>query len=185
MTMVSSLDDRILAAAENAAAAQNAWKQKHIPIRVNGNTVWVSTDIPAELRNVLDVLPKEKDAEPVKRPHQIKSRLSDDELEAFDALLTASGLSQTDYIRGMVLHGRVNITHTSAVDAQALDALTTVSGNLGKIAGMIRQTVIVNKEFAVLTPESKDRLEAQLRALRQLQTYIQRLAEALHGHLQA
>lgn len=183
--MVSALDDRIMAAAEKAAAAQDSWSQKHIPIRINGKVVWVSTDIPAELKNVLAVLPKEKNEEPVKRPHQIKSRLSDDELEAFDALLTASGLSQTDYIRGMVLHGCVNVTQTSAIDAQALETLTALSGNLGKIAGMIRQTVIVNKEFAVLTLDSKDRLEAQLRALRQLQTYIQRLAEDLHGHLQA
>lgn len=183
MKMFINLDDKIMKAAAKAAAAQDTWSQKHIPIRVDGKVVWVSTDIPADLKKVLDVLPKEKDSEPVKRPHQIKSRLSDEELEAFDTLLLASGLSQTDYIRGMVLNGRVNITQTSLIDAQALEMLTTLSADLGRIAGMMRQTIIVNKEFSVLTPESKDQLEAQLRMLRNLQTYIQRVAEEIHGHL--
>lgn len=183
--ILSNLDERIEKAAAKADAEQKEWRKKHIPIKVDGKIVWVSTDVPAELQTVLDVLPKEKDATPAKRPHQIKTRLSDDELEAFDTLLIASGLSQADYIRGMVLLGRVNVTHTSLTDARTLEMLTSVSGTLGKIAGMIRQTVIVNKEFAVLTPESKEQLESQLRKLRQLQSYIQHLAEEIHGHLQA
>ena len=181
--IMSQLEEKIKQAAVKAVASRENWQQKHIPIRVNGNLIWGTTEVPTDIQEVIDVIPKEKDTKDVKRPHQIKSRLSDEEMESFDTLLLASGLSQTDYIRGMVLNGRVNITQTSLVDAQSLDTLAALSADLGRIAGMIRQTVIVNKEFSVLTPESKDQLEAQLRRLRHLQTYIQRVAEELYGHL--
>ena len=87
------------------------------------------------------------------------------------------GLPQGEYIQGMILKGRVSITQTSLVDAQALDILTNLSGNLGKITGMIHKTIIVNKEFAILDTESKKHLEIQMQNLQQLQSYIQHLAE--------
>lgn len=177
------LDDIIQAAASKAAAEQQKWTAKHIPLKVNDTTVWVSTEIPADIQRVLNVLPDTKEAGTVKRSHQIKSRLSDEELESFELLVKTSGLSQTDYIRGMVLNGTVEVTQTSLVDAQALEELTSVSSTLGKIAGMIRMTVITNKEFAVLTSNEKKQLEHQLRSLRHLQTYIQALAEKIYGHL--
>ena len=49
---------------------------------------------------------------------------------------------------------------------------------------MLRQTVIVNKEFSVLTCEDKSFLEQQIRALRRAQSAVQHTAEALYGHLQ-
>lgn len=177
------LDDMIQAAAAKAAASQEEWIAKHRPIKVGDKTVWLSTEMPAEIRKVLDVLPEETDKSNVKRPHQIKTRLSDEELESFEILVQASGLSQAEYIRGMVLNGSISVTQTSLVDAQALETLTSLSGTLGKLSGMIRMTVIANKEFKVLNPQEKDQLECQLRSLRQLQSYIQRLAEDMYGHL--
>lgn len=177
------LDDVIQAAAAKAAANQEKWAKKHFPVKIGDEIVWLSTEMPAEIRTVLDVLPEETDKSNAKRPHQIKTRLSDEELESFEILVQASGLSQAEYIRGMVLNGSVSVTQTSLVDAQALEALTTLSGTLGKLSGMIRMTVIVNKEFKVLTPEEKNQLECQLRSLQQLQSYIQRLAEDMYGHL--
>lgn len=179
------LEDAIAAAAEKAAAAQQEWSQKHHPIRIGDKTYWLSTDVPKDMQNVLDVLPQERAEKDVKRANQIKTRLSDEELEAFDLLVKASGLPQGEYIRGMVLHGRVSITQTSLVDSQTLDTLTQLSAQIGKIAGMIRQTVIVNKEFVVLTDEDKLYLEQQIRALRRVQSAVQRTAEELYGNLQA
>lgn len=177
------LQDRLKEFATQAAATRTEWNETHIPIHVGEKTYWLSVEVPKPLQKVLEVLPEEQETGPVKRPHQIKARLSDEELEAFNALLTASGLSQTDYIRGMILHGQVHITQTSLVDAKAVELLTAMSADLGRIAGMIRKTVIVNKEFSLLVPESKAQLERLLRQLRNLQSYIQRLAEEIHGHL--
>lgn len=177
------LDDVIQAAAAKAAASQEEWTTKHIPVRIGDEVVWLSTEMPAEIRKVLDVLPDKPETGNARRPHQIKTRLSDEELESFEILQKNSGLSQAEYVRGMVLHGSVNVTQTSLVDTQTLEVLTSLSGTLGKLSGMIRMTVITNKEFKVLTPEEKDQLERQLRSLRQLQSYIQCLAEAIYGHL--
>lgn len=177
------LDDIIQAAADKAAANQQNWLTKHIPVTVDGRTVWLSTEIPSEIQKTLDVLPKERESGNIKRPHQIKTRLSDEEQESFELLVRTSGLSQSDYIRGMVLNGAVNVTQTSLVDAQTLESLTSVSAILGKLAGMIRMTVITNKEFKVFTCEEKDRLESQLHTLRHLQSYIQTLAEKIYGNL--
>ena len=180
-----TLEKNIADAAARAAASHTEWEQKHHPVRIDGRTYWLSAEIPKDIRDTLDVLPKEKDKPDVKRGNQIKTRLSDEEMEAFDLLVKTSGLPQGEFIRGMVLHGRVSITQTSYTDQQTLDTLTQLSAQIGKIAGMIRQTVIVNKEFVVLTNEDKSYLEQQIRALRRVQTAVQRTAEELYGHLQA
>lgn len=177
------LDDLIQAAAAKAAARQEEWTAKHIPVKIGDEVVWLSTEMPAEIRNILDVLPEEPNRSNAKRPHQIKTRLSDEELESFEILVQTSGLNQAEYIRGMVLNGSISVTKTSLVDAQTLEHLTALSGALGKLSGMIRMTVIANKEFKVLTAEEKNQLEHQLRSLRQLQSNIQALAEKIYGHL--
>lgn len=181
--MMSGLDNVIAAAGSRSAAAQNAWDAKHLPVKFDGKVYWLSVEVPAGISQVLAHLPQEREREE-QRLHQIKTRLSDEELEAFDLLVTASGLPQGEYIRGMVLNGCVEVTQTSLVDARALETLMMISMDLGRLAGMIRRTVIVNKEFAVLTPAEKDQLEEQLRQLRRLQSGIQSLAEEIHGNLQ-
>lgn len=138
-----NLERTIADAAAKAAASHAEWKQKHHPVRIDGKTYWLSTEVPKDIQDTLDTLPRERANSDVKRTNQIKTRLSDEELEAFELLVKTSGLPQGEYIRGMVLHGKVNITQTSYVDKQMLDTLTQLSAQIGKIAGMIRQTVIL------------------------------------------
>lgn len=183
--MNMKLEDTIAEAAVRAAASQTEWEQKHHPVRIDGKTYWLSTDIPRTIQDTLDVLPKDGEKSDVKRTNQIKIRLSDEELEAFELLVKTSGLPQGEYIRGMVLRGKVSITQTSLVDSQTLDTLTQLSAQIGRIAGMLRQMVILNKGFAVLTYDDKSFLEQQIRALRRVQSAVQHTAEALYGHLQA
>lgn len=178
------LDQKIMEAAAKAAANQQEWDAKHHPIRIGDKTYWLTTDVPTDIQEVLDVLPREREKAEAKRTNQIKTRLSDEELEAFDLLVKTSGLPQGEYIRGMVLHGRVSVTQTSYVDSQTLETLIQLSTQIGKIAGMIRQTVIVNKDFSLLTYEDKAYLEQQIRSLRRVQSAVQRTAEELYGYLQ-
>lgn len=177
------LDDLIQEAAAKGAAIQEERTKKHFPIKIGEETILFSPEPSVEIRQILDVLPEESDKSNAKRPHQIKTHLSDDELESFEILVQASGLSQAEYIRSMVLNGSVSVTQTSLVDAQTLDALTSVSSTLGKLSEMIRMTVIANNEFKILIHEEKNQLECQLRFLQQLQSYIQRLAEDIYSHL--
>lgn len=180
--MTGNLDEMILEADLLQEEKLALLIKKHIPIWIGGRTYWMTIEIPEEVAGVLKHLPTEREqTEP--RLHQIKTRLSDEELDTFEMLVKASGLPQGEYIRGMVLNGCVEVTRTSLVDAQALETLTEMSAELGRIAGMIRRTVIINKEFVVLTAGGKERLELQMRELRRLQNSIQMLAEEIHGNL--
>ena len=149
------LDDIIRDADAQRDAARQEWKQKHILVRIGGAVCWLPLEVPAQVADVLAHLPEEREDPREERLHQIKTRLSDDEQETFELLVKASGLSQGEYIRGMVLNGHLEITQTSQVDADALAELTALSVQLGKIAGMIRMTVIVNKEPRILTGTEK------------------------------
>lgn len=180
-----SIDEIVADASERGEQLDQEWHEQHIPVKVNGKTYWITQQVPAELQNVIKHLPGKQNDGDVKRPHQIKTRLSDEELESFNLLVQASQLPQGDYIRGMVLHGTVEVTQTSLVDQEALDTLTWLAAHLGKVAGLIRNSVIVNKEFKTLSPADKDALEKEIRRLRKIQSLLQQLAEEIHGHLQA
>lgn len=182
--MVMDLDEMILEAKLQQEEIPGQWRQQHLPVRYGDKIFWLTLEVPAEIAAVLAHLPPERE-QAEQRLHQIKTRLSDEELDTFDLLVKASGLPQGEYIRGMILNGCVEVTQTSLVDVKALETLTELSAELGRIAGMIRRTVIVNKEFKILDGIDKARLESQIRQLRRLQSVIQNLAEEIHGHLQA
>lgn len=180
--MMTELDNLIREADRVREESPIQWKKKHLPVQYGDNIFWLTLEVPAEIAAVLAHLPPQREQEE-QRLHQIKTRLSDEELEAFDLLVLASGLTQGEYIRGMVLHGCLEVTQTSLVDARALEQLTELSAELGRVAGMIRRTVIVNKDFAILSDTDKARLELQIRELRRLQSSIQHLAEKIYGNL--
>lgn len=180
--MMTGLDEMILEADRMRDDGPAHWQEKHLPMKYRDRIYWLTLEVPAEMAAVLAHLPPQREQEE-QRLHQIKIRLSDEELEAFDLLVLASGLTQGEYIRGMVLHGCVEVTQTSLVDARALEQLTELSAELGRVAGMIRRTVIVNKDFAILSDTDKARLELQIRELRRLQSSIQHLAEEIYGNL--
>lgn len=79
------LEETIAEAAAKAASSLQEWEQKHHPVRIDGKTYWLSTDVPREKTEG-------------KRTNQIKTRLSDEELETFDLLVKTSGLPQGEYI---------------------------------------------------------------------------------------
>lgn len=180
---MKSLDEQILAGELRREAEYQAWREIYIPICIDGKRYWLTAKVPAPIQSVLDRLPKEREDADLPRPRQIKARLSEEEWESFDILVKASGLPQGEYIRGMILHGSVEVTQTSLVDSKALEMLIALAAEIGKVAGMLRKTVIVNKEFAVLNDQDKMHLEHSIRSLRQLQTRLQALAETIHGNL--
>lgn len=166
--------------------AMQEWAEQHILIRIGGQNVWLPIEVPEKYRRVLENLPENaQDDDTIPRNYQIKTRLSEDERADFDNLVAASGLTQSAYIRAMVLNGKLEITQTSAVDQEALGALLSVSVELGRVAGMIRGTVIANKTFKNLMSEDKRQLEGELRDLRRIQYQVQTLAEKLYGNSQA
>lgn len=80
-----NLERTIADAAAKAAASHAEWKQKHHPVRIDGKTYWLSTEVPKDIQDTLDTLPRERANSDVKRTNQIKTRLSDEEL--FDRIV--------------------------------------------------------------------------------------------------
>ena len=183
---MQSIDELIQEADLHRDAGLQDWLEKHIPVYIDGNIYWLTIVVPASIQTVLDHLPKERKDTDIPRPYQITTRLVETERESFDVLVKASGLPQGEYIRGMILNGSVEVTQTSLVDSKALETLIELSAELGRIGGgLIRRTVIVNKEFTVLNPQRKAHFEHSIRCLRQLQIKLQTVAEEIHGHLQS
>lgn len=71
-----------------------------------------------------------------KRSCYIRARLTVEEKEAFDYLLEASGMSQTDYIRQAVFHAKVSPHITQEC---SIDQLTDLLAEYGKIGSNLNQ----------------------------------------------
>lgn len=116
------------------------------------------------------------------RTIEVKVRLTEDEKKLLDSRVLASGESQGEFIRHAILHEKIETRRVFAVDAQAMSALMKMGSELGKIGGLIKKTVAVNKEFAVFTQEQKSQYEALMRDLEQLKNKMQKVVQEIYGH---
>lgn len=116
------------------------------------------------------------------RTYQVKTRLTEDEKRFFDQRVRSSGMNQGDFMRQILLHESVVIQSVTAADSEALETLSGIASELGRIGGMIRGTVIRNKgEFGVLSPQEKSDLECQIRELNRLKADIQKAVLTIYG----
>lgn len=119
----------------------------------------------------------------IDRVNQVKTRLTDEELILFQARVKAAGMKQGDYIRELLLHEKVEIKNVTGIDAIALDTLMTIATNLGRIGGLIRTTVIANKDNPnILTAADKQKLEMEIKELSALKVEIQKVVQTIYGN---
>jgi len=119
----------------------------------------------------------------LQRTYQVKTRLSEEEKRFFDQRVRTSGLSQGNFMRQVLLHESVEVRSVTSADAEALELLSGIASELGRIGGMIRGTVIRNKgEFGVLSPQEKAELEYQIRDLNRLKADIQKTVSTVYGN---
>lgn len=116
------------------------------------------------------------------RNNQVKTRLTDEELIEFNKRVAASGKKQGDFMRDCLLNQEIIIKSATEYDSQAFQVLMGMASDLGRISGMIKQTVITNKEFNVLTETEKSELEKEIRELRKLRDEIQKEVTKLYGN---
>lgn len=117
------------------------------------------------------------------RDNQVKTRLTDNEMILFSDRVKASGMKQGDFMRECLLHETVNVRSLTEIDAKAFGLLMEMASDLGRIGGLIKGTVVVNKdEFAVLTLEDKENLEEEIRELNRLKEKIMKVVSDLYGN---
>lgn len=116
------------------------------------------------------------------RDNQVKTRLTDTEMQLFSERVKASGMKQGEFMRECLLHEEVHVRSLTEIDAQAFGKLMEMSSDLGRIGGLIKGTVMVNKdEFAVLTPTDKESLEALIRELNKVKDDLLKVVQNLYG----
>lgn len=102
------------------------------------------------------------------RPHQIKLRLSDEELAQFRELVAASGMSQQEYARHAVLGAEI-INDQTIVDNAALRKLVfelaKQGNNLNQLTKKLNEIGYV--DFKKELPEMQEELKKTWRQLRQ------------------
>lgn len=116
------------------------------------------------------------------RDNQVKTRLTDTEMQLFSERVKASGMKQGDFMRECLLHEEVHVRSLTDIDAQAFGKLMEMASDLGRIGGLIKGTVMVNKdEFAVLSPTEKESLEQQIRELNTVKDDLLKVVQNLYG----
>ncbi len=116
------------------------------------------------------------------RDNQVKTRLTDTEMQLFSERVKASGMKQGDFMRECLLHEEVHVRSLTDIDAQAFGKLMEMSSDLGRIGGLIKGTVMVNKdEFGILTPTEKEKLEALIRELNTVKDDLLKVVQNLYG----
>lgn len=116
----------------------------------------------------------------------ITLRLTDVELELITKKANSAGLSRSEYIRKILLGGKITVTHKVTAEFPELRAemkkiswlLSNLSNNINQIAkhfntgGLRSQTVIAE-------------LENALNAIVQMQVDVTRMVGEVHGNLKA
>lgn len=116
------------------------------------------------------------------RTNQVKTRLTDEELKLFEERVKSSGMKQGDFLRECILHENINIRSVTEIDGQALGLLMEMSSELGRIGGMVKGTVIKNKEFQILSESEKNLLEKEIKELNKLKEEIQKVVQSIYGN---
>lgn len=117
------------------------------------------------------------------RDRQVKTRLTETEWDYFRERVKASGMKQGDFIRACLLYEEVNVRTLTDIDAQTFEKIMEISSDLGRVGGLLKGTVMVNKDsFAVLTPDEKRNLEREIRELNTLKAELQKVVQKLYGN---
>lgn len=117
------------------------------------------------------------------RDTQVKTRLTDTEMELFSERVKASGMKQGDFMRECLLHETVNVRSLTEIDAQAFGKLMEISSDLGRIGGLIKGTVVANRDsFSVLSDDDKKQLEIEIRELNKIKDEVMKVVQSLYGN---
>lgn len=127
--------------------------------------------------------PPKKERIATGRVHQIKTRLTNSELALFRDRVEFSGMKQGDFIRTCLLNEKIIVRNLTDIDEQLFKKIIEISSDLGRIGGLIRGTVIANKEnFEVLTPDNKNQLEVEIRELHKVKQELLTVVQNLYGN---
>lgn len=113
------------------------------------------------------------------RDNQIKTRLTDAELVAFNARLEKSGLAQGDFVRSAILHEKIEVRETDPYWLNILDDLSSLRAEIGRQSGLLKQLKKTNENWKELDPEGWARLVRTSNSREGYKKAIAKLEEAM------
>jgi len=117
------------------------------------------------------------------RDYQFKTRLTKEEAEIFLDRVKKSRLKQGEFMRQIMLNEEVNIYTVTELDEQAFVKIMEMASDLGRIGGLIKGTVIANKDnFSVFTADDKEKFEKEIRELNELKEEMQKAVQWVYGN---
>jgi len=118
--------------------------------------------------------------------NQIKTRLTDEQLEKFEERVIKSGLSQSEFVRRAVLQNKIVIKERSPVEVALLDEVSLLRADLGRQGGLLKMIIKPNEGRRELVPDEWNELISAVRDIEKLTNRIAKLEVAiLHGNLKA
>ena len=108
------------------------------------------------------------------RTQQVKTRLTEAELQQFHRRVKKSGLSQGEFIRSAILTSQIVINERSEIDVAILDELAKIRADLGRQGGLLKMIIKPNEGQRELAP---DEWAALIQTIRDMEKMKSRLSD--------
>lgn len=122
---------------------------------------------------------------PNARTIQRKTRLSKVEDEKFLARVKRSQKSQSDFIREAILNGKIHSLMLPPNAEAACNSIVYQGTEMKKIAGLLIQSLMINRQLCQLDHQQIDRVNQLIDMLKEKGDEIIRTGDELYGYLQA
>lgn len=114
------------------------------------------------------------------RSHHITLRLTDTEYELVTDNAIEAGLSRSDYLRKMILDGKINVRYDIVVDLPELQKLVS---EFGKIGGNLNQIAKYFHTGGIRSMAMQDEISQCITDLYELRKEVKRMAGDFHGNI--
>ena len=113
------------------------------------------------------------------RSHHITLRLTDMEYELVTDNAIEAGLSRSEYLRKMILDGKINVRYEVVADLSELQKLV---GEFGKIGGNLNQIAKYFNTGGIRSMAMQDEISGCIADIYDLRKEVKRMAGDFHGN---
>lgn len=113
---------------------------------------------------------KKSSKKKLNRTVQKMTRFTPDEWKKIEEKISSAGISQGDYMRGMMMKGKIVVKERTKNANEILENLKEIKSETGKIGGMMKQ--IMSKEES-LSADEKEKFFAALKTIQDIKTELE------------
>lgn len=111
------------------------------------------------------------------RNRQLMARFTDKEYEIVEKKIEASGKRQGDFIRDMLLNGKVKAFPSTVEHMESIDVLKNTQSSLGKIGGLLTKAIKPSEKNPDITKEDMDLIKNEIKELKKIKSEIKKVVD--------